>query len=278
MDYICLTNFLFFPSILGLANASNPHRSDIVSFGDKHQQFKRLERNRGVDSKPFKFPPDHSRHIRWPSERHSTHATDSEPASINPIPSVVVFPRSESVTENVLPTVENVDSLPAVSIVMQLNEINEPILPNLVNISVFVANQTAIENGFEPLVYIDDNGLFQVKYVPKGENVSISNNNNQQQHLNEQSLASINKTEETAIISNDNQQIPQDHRITTEPNKNLTPTIDFVHNVSPINYTETIFQWSPSLTKHTTPEQQKLQQSPSESKIPRLFNGLPIFA
>ncbi|XP_055303310.1 uncharacterized protein LOC129568983 [Sitodiplosis mosellana] len=256
----------------------NPNRDDIASTVDERQQFKRLERNRGIDSKPFKFPTmnDYVRQIRWPTERHSVHAIDSEPAAaVNRDQSIVFFPRSESTM------LENTDMKP---ITVQSNEINdEPLLPNSVNSSVFVVNQTAIDNGLEPFVYVNDDGVFQVKYVPKGENVSQSNDN--RQHSNEPSLASINKTEETAIISNDNRQIPRDHRISTEANNERpATTIDPIHDVSPINNTEMIFQWTEAQKDST--EQQKQQQPPatssppssSDEKQPRLFNGHPIFA
>lgn len=257
---------------------SNSNRDDIASI-DERQQFKRLDRNRGIDYKPFKFPTinKYIRRVRFPSERHSVHAIDSESAAttVNQDRSIVVFPRTDTTSENELPILENTNMEPTVA--LQLNEINEPLRPNSVNISVFVENKTAIMNGFEPLVYIDDDGIFQVKYVPKGENEMQSNEN--RQHSNETSLASINKTEETAIISNDHRQ----------SNNERPATIDLIHNVSPINNTEMIFQWTEAHTKDTSDQQKQQQQQPSstlspqqssssDKKLPRLFNGHPIFA
>lgn len=269
----------------------NPNRHDIASF-DGSQQFKRPERNREDDFKPITFPEtnEYSRRVRWPSERHSIHAIDSEPAAatttVNRDHSIIVFPRSEFTSENKLPMLENADDMESVA--MQSNGINVPLIPNSVNISVFVENGTAIENGSEPLLYIDDDGIFQVKYVAKGENVT----NDNRQHSDEQSLASINRTEETAIISNDNRQIPQDHRISTAASKNEhAATINLIH-ASPINNTEMIFQWAETHTKDTSEQQKQQQQQPSlsssspsppplpssDKKHPRLFNDRPIFA
>lgn len=275
--------------ILGPAmdSISNPNsnQNNIASV-DGRQQFKRLERNREINNKPFKFPTtdEYIRRIRWPSERHSVHAMDSEPAATvaHRKHSTIVFPRSESVNENELPILENSDMKP---VAMQSNGINKPLLPNSVNISVFIENQTAIANGLEPLVYIDNDGVFQVKYVQKDENVSQTNDN--RQHSNEQNLASINKTEETAIISNDNQQIPRDQRNSTETNNELLTTIDLIQDGSPINNTEMIFQWTEAHTKNSSKQQKEQQQRPSsppplpsssDKKHPRLFNGHPIFA
>lgn len=230
---------------------------------------------------------EYIRRVHFPTERHSVHAIDAEPAAttLHQDRSFVVFPRSGVTTQNELPLPENADTVKPIAV--QLDGINEPLLPNSVNISAFVENQTAIDdNGFEPFVYINDDGLFEVKYVPKGENVSQSNDN--RQHLNAPSAASINKTEETAIISNDNRQILRDHRISTEANneRSATTTIDLIHVVSPINNTEMIFQWTEVHTKDPIEQQKQQQASPpslllsssSDKNQPRLFNGHPIFA
>lgn len=270
----------------------NPNRNDdnASKAVDGRQQFKRLDRNRGIYSKPFKFPTidEHSRRVHFPSERHSVHGIDAEPAAttLHRDRSFVVFPRSDT-TPNELPMPENADTVKPIAV--QSNGINEPLLPNSVNISAFVENQMAIDdNGLEPFVYINDDGLFEVKYVPRGENGSQSNDN--RPHSSAPSApASINKTEETAIISNDNRQIPRDHRISTEANneRSATATIDLIHSVSPINNTKMIFQWTEAHTKEAIEQQKQQQASPSSTPLfasstdknePRLFNDRPIFA
>ncbi|XP_031628522.1 uncharacterized protein LOC116344213 [Contarinia nasturtii] len=193
-------------------------------------QFRRLDRNQGVNS--FAFPTslpssEQSRHVRWPSERSSTNGID--PVSIGPIQSTVLLSRSD---RNESATLNNDTKQPqSASIEIQSNKGNEPALPNLLNIQVFVNNKMAIESGLEPLAYVDDKGIFKVKYVKKGENVTTSNTN-QLHHLEGHDLTSINKPNETAIIFNDNQ---QNHRIITESNKKTTPTIDSIQNYLPIN-------------------------------------------
>lgn len=260
--------------VLGSANEFNSQRNGIASI-DRHQQFRRLDRNRGVDYKPFKFPTssttlsEHSRRVKFPSERHSL---DSEPAAaVNPIRSIVVFPRSEMNSVNELPEFENAEMESSISIGMQPNL---TFVPNTVNVSISVVNETGIDNEYEPAVYIDDdNGVFQVKYVPKVGNVSISHD--EKQHSNEQSLASINKTEKTAIISNDNRQIPGDHSVPSKSNNVSSPTNDLIHGNTAINNTEMIFQWSEAHTKDTAPTPQ--QSSLNNNKQTKLFNGQPIF-
>lgn len=217
--------------------------------------------------------PENSRNVRFPTERHSIHAIDSEAsaAAVNPIRSMIVFPRSDMKSENELATLENAKIEPVVSIAIQTNVTNEPLLPNTVNMSVFVANQTAIENGFEPMLYIDDDGVFRVKYVTKGENVSASSA--KQQHSNEQSFSLASMTEETAIISNDNRQIPQDHRI---PNKGHSTTIDLIQNNATINNIELNEANTKGISSRVEPQKQQPKPS-STNKHPRDFSGQLIF-
>lgn len=247
---------------------------------------------------------ENSRRVRWPTERHSVHAIDIETV-VNPM-AIIVFPRSESNRDNKLTVVESAEIATAstpTSTAFQSNKMNEsnestvaPLMPNSVNVSAFVVNQTAIENEFEPLIYIDDDGFFQVKYVPKGENVSLSN------AVQQPILASINKTEGVAIISNDNRQIPLGQHIQNETNTVSSPppppptptttakatttsqatTIGLIHDQA-INNTEAIFESHDVHTESTSskPDQQKQQQQQQPvpaSKHPSLFNELPIFA
>lgn len=295
---------LFF--VLIVAKVNNWEQRGIIS-NDKHEQFERLERNREVDNRPIKFP-ENSRGFKWPSEteRHATHFDVESKTDYSP--SSVIFPTSNSKSENDLTMTENGNKQPIVPIDWNSNETNEnridPSIENSINITTIVANQTDIESGLEPLLYIGDDGTFQVKYVPKGENVSMPNNgnddNNEQQHSNEPNFASINKSEETAINSNDNQQISQNHHTSIQPNTeySTTPaTIDLIHeadasvgaNGDVINNVEMIFQWNvthskdptssptPSLLSSPSSSPQEHQQLPSDNEPPRLFNGRPIF-
>lgn len=273
-------------SILGPGKDSDPKRNNVAPI-DGQQQFERPNAGQ-EDSFKVVFPrsafvPVNSRHVRFPTERHSIHGINSAPsapsspsaAESKRIRSIVVFPRSDMKSENELPTVnvENPSMDPTISIALQSKETNEPFVPNSVNNSVFVANETAIENGFEPMIYIDDDGVFQVKYVAKGEHVLASND--KQPHSNGLSLASK-KAEETAIISNDNRQIPQDHRI---PNKDSSTTIDLIDSNATVNniVMNGAHTKSPSSGEQQQ-QQQKQQPKPSSgNKHSRDFSGQLIF-
>lgn len=231
---------------------------------DGRQQFKRLDRNRGVNSIIFPtsltLSEQQSRHFRWPSERHSTNAIDSK--SNDPIQSIVVFPRSDLRDEKELPTVNNAATSPlplSVSTEIGSNKGNHS-ASNLVNISIFVNNQMSIENGLEPLAYIDENGIFKVKYVPKRENTTVLNDN-QQHHLDGQNLTSINKLNETAIISNDNL---QNHGIMIETNENIIPTIDSIQNSLLINNLKLNGTFTKGASSSQPKQQKQLQQQQNE--------------
>lgn len=233
--------------------------------------------------------------MRWPHERHSSHALDLSTA-INPM-SIIVFPRSQTKTksDNELPmVVANTEiTQPAIIAASQSNETNVtteqntvPLVLNSVNTTAFIVNETAIQNELVPMIYIDDDGIFQVKYIPKGENVSISNADQHQRNF-----TSINKTKEIAIISNDNQQILLDQHIHSETNvvnsateaaaaatpTKPTPTKnDLIHNHT-INNSKPIHErWHEEHTKSTSPRPVQQHQL-SDNKHPALFNELPIF-
>lgn len=252
------------------------NRNADASF-DGQEKFRRFDRNRGVEYKPFKFPTsstpsENSRRVRWPSERHSINAFDSPSGAANPTANVV-FPRSESLSSEL----QMVDSTTPASPLPQSNKTNEhifePLISNTVNMSSFGINQTAVENEFDPLIYIDDDGIFQVKYIPKVENVLISSEDQRQ------NLTSISKIEESTIISNDNRQIPMDQRISNETNRLSSTTIDLIHDRA-VNSTELIFEWTETQANSTSPkpEHQHQQQLMPDNEHPSLFNELPIFA
>lgn len=267
-----MNSFLLY--ILGPGKDSNPKQNNAPINGQ--QQFGRpKEENFKVVFPRSTFLPENSKHIRFPTERHSVHGINVEPSAApsNRIRSIVVFPRSDTKNENELPTVdvENVKTDPIIPIATQSNETNEPFRPNSVDASVFVVNQTAIENGFVPMIYIDDDGVFQVKYVAKGENVSASND--KQPHSNGPSLVSMEKAEETAIISNDNRQIPQDHR---SPNNGSSTTIDLIDSNATVN--NIVMNRTHIKDPSSGEQQQKQQPKPSSgNKHPRDFNGQLIF-
>lgn len=178
---------------------------------------------------------------------------------------------------------QTVESTTPASPLLQSNksneQISEPLISNTGNTSTFDPNQTAVENEFDPLIYIDDDGIFRVKYVPKVENVSISSEDQRQ------NLTSISKTEESTIISNDNRQIPTDQRILNGMNRvsstttTTTTTIDLIHDRA-VNSTEVIFEWTEAQTKGTSTksEHQNQQQLMPDNEHSSLFNELPIFA
>lgn len=281
-------------------NKSNP--SEIV-LTDDPEAFKRLERNRGIDEKPFKFPiistnAENSRRVRWPHERHSAHALDLS-AAINPM-SIIVFPEIQTKTksDNELPMVKNTEiAQPTMATTaLKSNESNEitvqntvPFVLNAINTTVFTVNKTGAQTELMPMIYIDDDGIFQVKYIPKGENVSVSNADQEQQ----QNSTSINKTEEIAIISNDNQQILLDQHIHSETNvlnsskataaaQPTTPTIDLIqdhtiNNIKPIHQQHEETHIESNLLRPVQ-QQQHQPNRLSDDKHPTLYNELPIFA
>lgn len=299
--YVSLSHSLSLSSFLhsDTAKTNNPNPSGIV-FRNEPEPFRRSERNRGIDQKPFKFPiistiSDNSRRVRWPHERHSSNALDLS-AAINPL-SIIVFPRSQTKTksDNELPMVINTEIVqPIKANALQSTESNEtttvqntvPFVLNSINTNAFILNKTAIQNGLMPMIYIDDDGIFQVKYIPKGENVSISNADQQQQNS-----TSINKTEEIAIISNDNRQILLDqhiHTVTTVMNS-ATPAptqIDLIqdHTINNIKPADEQYEEHTESTSFRPVQQQKQQQQQhqpnqlSDDKHPTLYNELPIFA
>lgn len=257
---------------------------------NEQSQFKRLDRNRNDDSKPITFPNDqHLRRIRWPTD--SNNVIDVEAKTNGEHKSLIRFPNLESKFENGSPLQPpSPSSIAPPSMAppnnafklndTQLNEIN-----NLVTIAPlttsqpndFILNQTAINMGFEPFIYIDD-GIFRIKYLPKTEN-QTTHNDEIDIRLTELALSSsINKTgEEIAIILNDKQ-----HPI---DNVKLTTTN---HHV--INNTEIPFQWNETPTKGTsiqTKDENNVKeensspphspQSNTNNKEHRLYNGLPIF-
>lgn len=286
---------------------SNPSK---IIFTDDPEQFKRRERNRGIDEKPFKFPKtstnvENSRRVRWPHERHSAQALDLS-APINPR---IVFPRSQtnikSSDNDELPMVENTEIDVQPSVIAIAPKINESTVQNTVpfvlesiNTTVFIVNKTAEQNELMPMIYIDDDGIFQVKYIPKGENISISNaDQHQQQHQQKPNSTSINKSEEIAIISNDNQQIhiKLDQHIHSEtnvvnsteaaaaavPEATQAPTIDLIQDHA-INNIKPIHEQFGEHTERTTlrPIQQQQHQPnrlSTDDKHPTLYNELPIF-
>lgn len=210
---------------------------------------------------------------------------------------IIVFPRSKPKNNNEEPLVKNTEIAPTSTAPNEINEQHQhiaPLVPNSVNISAFIVNQTAIDNELKPIIYIDDDGIFQVKYIPKGANVSISNVNQPS------NFTSINKTDEIAIVSNGNrpsQTIQWDHYIQSETNPHSTSptTIDLFHRGPNINRTETELERHETHTKTISfeqdqqkeqqtkqqqqqePQQQQQQQLVSDTKHPRLFNELPIF-
>lgn len=257
---------MFLCSFLG--SAKQNHQNDASA--DEHEQFKRLERH---GYRPVVFPTsspvEQSRRVRWPNEPRSN--------PVNPM-SIVVFPRSETSSDT--QTIPNTDIETVASILVhlsdmnstnanndsiemnntnELNEINEssfgPLAPNSVNNSAYVT-----DSGLVASVYIDDNGIFQVKHVAKGENGSSASPSNE---TSETSSASINKTEDTAIMPNDTQQIP------SQPNQT---TIDLIQNAA-INNTKMIFEWDGAAT--ATPQQPA--RSEEADKQPALYKGRPIF-
>lgn len=238
--------------------------------------FKHIERNRDIDQNPFIFPSDspatlqYSRRVRWPHERHSSNALDSSAAN-NPM-SIIVFPRSEAIGDSEIP------HLPPVPTSQSTDAAEQSATP-------ITVNETAIQSELVPMIYIDDDGVFQVKFIPKGESVSLSNAD--QRHR--PNFTSINGTKAIAIISNDNQQIRLDQHIRSETHVvNSTVAapsapIDLVQDHT-INNRKPMHQHQHDAhTKSTSPrtiQQQQQERQPnqlSDDKNPALFNEHPIF-
>lgn len=121
------------------------------------------------------------------------------------------------------------------------------------NISQKLGSDTNNDQG-QPFLYIDDNGIFQIKYL--NEKNVMNNNEISMKKLNESS-SSINVFDETAINFNDNQQIDQVH----------------VSNVSDIlngkrNNTDNDVE---------VKRDERKRESSRSDREPKLFNGLPIF-
>lgn len=222
---------------------------------------------------PFTFPsdpstPDYSRRVRWPHERHSPNAIDSS-ASFN----AIVFPRSQTSDNDLPTTTQSTESTDQNAI---------PLIPNAINSATFILNETAIRNGLVPMIYIDDDGIFQVKYAPKGETVSFSSDIQQHQ----QNFTSINETKEIAIISNDNQQIRLDQHIRSDTNvvNSASPAtaaaaapIDLSQDQTINNHTvkHERFDAHTTSTSPRTVQQQPNQLSGDMQAT--LFDELPVF-
>lgn len=258
------------------------------------KQFKRLDRIRDDDYKPFKFPeqPEHSRHVRWPSDHpHPINAFEIVSKS-NGMPThklLIRFPTSESELENgsSLPENNNKASIftandPKLTAIRPLTTATTPSTPTNIlnndpnananvldyNNEIWTVNQTAIDNGFEPLVYID-NGVFKVKYVTKGKN---STTIGMDVDLNNSS--SINSVKETAIILNDKQLLT---KLNTDE---LTPTNAQVINNTFQSYNGTTATKGTSLIFEKTKDEQNQPQTQSNGRRkprPFTFDGLPIF-
>lgn len=241
------------------------------------------------------MPAEYLRRIRWPTDYHSNYGFDTAPKSNNDssLKSFIRFPnfKSKFQNESPLPANENnkVTAAPVpTSNDALFNEINSlattmPLppasTPNTVNNELyanandFILNKAAIENGFEPVIYVE-NGIFKVKYLPKSEFVSTEAATDSRSTV---LASSINETEETAIILNDKQ-----HPIAID-NVQVTaaPTTANDHK---INNTEIPFQWNETATKDTSfnpnedeeANQPQTPQNQSNNKKPTLFNGLPI--
>lgn len=263
------------------------------------KQFKRLDRIKNDDYKPFKFPEqfEHSRRVRWPSDHpHPNNNNNINAFEVvsksNEMPThklLIRFPTSELELENGSPLPEtnnnkvsiftaNDPMLMAVRPLLTTSNIlnnnpntNANDLDHNNNNEIWTVNQTAIDNGFEPLIYID-NGIFKVKYVAKGEN---STTITMDVDLNDAS--SINSVKETAIILNDKQ--PP----TKLNNNKLTPTnaqIIIIRNNTVQSYNGTTPTKGTSLIFEKDEDEQIQPQTPSNGKRkprPFTFDGLPIF-
>lgn len=262
------------------------------------KQFKRLDRIRDDDYKPFKFPEqqfEYSRHVRWPSDHpHPNNAFEIVSKS-NGLPThklLIRFPTSESELENGSPLPENSNKPsiftandPTLTAIRPLTITtttstptdilnNDPNANGIANENdldhnneIWTVNQTAIDNGFEPLIYID-NGIFKVKYVAKGENSTIA----MDVDLNDS--FTINSIKETAIILNDKQ------LLTKFNNSELTPTNAQVINNTFQSYNGTIPTKGTSLIFEKDEDEQNQPQTQSNGKRkprPLTFDGLPIF-
>lgn len=301
---ICVSTFIILSLHFSFHISENNKKLNpsqiIFTYDDEPEPFKRHERNRAIDQQPFKFPinAENSRRVRWPHERHSAHALDSS-AAINPM-SIIVFPRSQTKTknDNELPVVEiaqpttmsaAVKPNESTETTAQQNSVPVPFVLDAINSTVFLVNKTAIQNELMPMIYIDDEGIFQVKYIPKGETETVSISNADQQHQQQRNSTSINNTEEIAIISNDNQQILLDQHIHSETNvvnsTKATPTAPIIdltqdHTINNVNPVQQQNEKYPENTSFRPRQQQQQKQQPNQlsgDKQSTLFNELPIF-
>lgn len=258
---------------------------------DQNQkQFKRLDRIRDDDYyKPFKFPEqsEHFRRVRWPSDHpHPNNALEIVSKS-NGMPThklLIRFPTSESELKNgsSLPenngkasiftakdpkltairplTITTTTSTPSTPTNLLNNDPNTNAndLDHNNNNAIWTVNQTAIDMGFEPLIYID-NGIFKVKYVAKGENSTAI-------AMDVDSSSSINSVKETAIILNDKQ------LLTKLNNNELTPT-----NAQVINNTFQSYNGTTATKDEDEKNQPQTQSNGKRKPRPFTFDGLPIF-
>lgn len=263
---------------------------------DQNQkQFKRLDRIRDDDDyKPFKFPDqsEHSRRVRWPSDHpHPNNAFEIVSKS-NGMPThklLIRFPTSESELENGSPLPENNKKAsiftandPKLTAIRPLTTIDQSTPTNILNNDVnanannldhnneiWTVNQTAIDNGFEPSIFID-NGIFKVKYVAKGEN---SKKITMDVDLNDSS--SIDSVKETAIILNDKQLLTKWNNSESTPTNAqvINNTFQSYNGTTPTKGTSLIFE------KKDEDEQNQPQTHSNGKRKPRplTFDGLPIF-
>lgn len=269
-------------------------KDSTVDMNQNPKQFKRLDRIRDDDYKPFKFPDqsEYSRRVRWPSDHHHPNNEFEIESKSNGMPAhklLIRFPSSETELEMSSPLPENNNKAsiftandPALTAIRPLT--TTPSTPTNIlnnndpnanandldnnNDKSWTVNQTAIDNGFEPLIYID-NGIFKVKYVAKGENSTTH-----AMDIGRNESSSINSVKETAIMANDKQ-------LPTKLNNNtvFTPTIAQVIN-------NTVHSDNGTATKGTSlifekdedePEQPQTQSNGKRKPRPFTFDGLPIF-
>lgn len=213
-------------------------------------------------------------------------------SSILPVNSVNTFPSLSNAEINEINGQANTTPLSPPSI--YLNAVNNGIGVNGLNnngvdkVENSVVNKTIIENGYEPLIYIDDDGNFQIKYLRKnGENAT--NNGNER---NEVLATSINETNEaTAIIFNDNQQnsmlnqrVHAAKETSNIVNSTMTYDLNEMHTIeaetsSSSSSPSSQIQMQPQRQPHQSISQIQTHSSSSNNNNngPKLFNGLPIF-
>lgn len=253
------------------------------------------------------------RRIRWPSDLHSNHhAFDAEAKSAPSRKTLVVFPPLES--KLLMPTEHKKDEssiLPEQFSSLSTDEIkeingqangeqppsihlnssvnNESGVNGWNNIGVDnvnvdsgesenkndVVNKTVIANGFEPLIYIDDNGIFQIKYSPVRKNGTSANENESGDGVLVSLPTSINKTIENVMIilngenSTAGQRVPATFTNGNIMNGTMTPDLNEMHTKDP---SSSRFQ-----TQQHHQQHQPQQSNSSNHNRPALFNGLPIF-